>query len=756
MGYSALTVRLRYLGAVLAMVIVPSLHAAAGNADWDGRFYTKSLGDYAGCAAVGSSGDIYVGGSFRSADDIVVNHVARWDGTEWHALRDGLNDTVKALIVDSSGHLYAGGHFEDAGGDPDADHVAVWDGSSWASLGGSGSGLSGTVMSFAFDSNGDLVAVGNFINAGGDPDADRVAVWNGTSWSSLGGPGSGIGAQVNAIALSPGGQLVIGGAFSDAGGVATADYIAAWNGSSWTALGGGLNGWVDALSFAANGDLYVGGSFTDAGGDPDADRIAVWSSPTWSSLGGVGSGVSGAVYAIGISGTGKIFIGGSFTNAGGDPDADYVARWSSVSGWISINGPGSGLSAMVGGLIIDDANMPVVLGNFTNAGGHEEADFVARWSSSGWLALTRRTLPEGSGLNDYVDAVALDSAGRLYAGGEFSDAGGDPAGDYIAVWDGAGWTAMGPEGSLDGYVFAIVENADGDIVVGGDFQDAGGDPDADYIAVWNGSTWGSLGGPGSGLENPVYALLVAEDGTVFAGGDFTNAGGDPDADYLVAWDGLAWNAVVGPGGGVGGKVLDLALDGAGNLYAGGDFSDAGGDPDADGVAKWDGTSWSSLSGPGIAINSTVNAVAVDALGRVYAGGDFTNLGGDPNADNIVMWNGASWVTLGSGLNHIVWDVAVDGAGNLYAAGEFTSLWDPPSPDRIAMWDGVAWSSLGSGLDDGAYALAYDGGSDLFVGGFFYIAGDKPSMQVGCYRGAVPASPLFADGFESGDLSAWAP
>ncbi len=754
MRFSGPTMSACFSLTTLTVIVASTIAAAPGDEYWDGRFYTKSLSQGARCAAMGSGREIYVGGSFEAADDVVARSIARWDGAEWHPLVEGLNGSVIALIFDNSGNLYAGGNFENAGGDPDADHVAVWDGSTWGSLGGPGSGLNARVKSFAFDSSGDLVAGGTFTDAGGDPDADRIAVWDGSAWSSIGGPDSGVGSNVEAIAFSPGGTLIIGGGFSNAGGVTAADHIAAWSGSSWTALGSGLNGWVNALAYDANGDLYVGGTFTDAGGDPDADQIAVWSSPTWSSVGGAGSGLNSRVSTIGISGTGKVFIGGSFTDAGGDPDADRVARWSPTSGWISMDGPGSGLGNTVEAIMIDDGNLPVVVGNFTCAGGHEDADFIARWSSGDWAALSRSSLPEGSGLNHYVWAVAVDSRGRLFAGGEFRDAGGDPAADYIAVWDNSGWMAMGPEGSLDGYVYAILENADGHIVAGGEFYDAGGDPDADYIALWNGVTWSSMGGSGTGLDSAVHALVLADDGRVFAGGEFYDAGGDPDADYVAVWNGVTWGALVGPGGGIDNTVLDLVVDDAGNLYAGGKFDDAGNDLDADGVAKWDGTSWTSLGGPGSGIDSDVYSVAVDDLGRVYVGGDFFDFGGNPDANGIVMWNGASWDALGSGLNHIAWDLAIDGVGNLYAVGEFDSENEPGHPDHIAMWDGVSWSHLGSGLDDDVFAMAYDGGFDLLVGGYFYVAGDKPSSHVGLYTGATPAGLLFVDGFESGDTSAW--
>ena len=86
-----------------------------------------------------------------------------------------------------------------------------------------------------------------------------------------------------------------------------------------------------------------------------------------------------------------------------------------------------------------------------------------------------------------VYALARDGAGQLYAGGDFGDAGGDPAGDYIAVWDGSEWHPLGgPDSPLDGYVYALAVNDAGQLVVGGEFFTAGGDPDANYIALWDG------------------------------------------------------------------------------------------------------------------------------------------------------------------------------------------------------------------------------------------------------------------------------
>jgi hypothetical protein len=78
-------------------------------------------------------------------------------------------------------------------------------------------------------------------------------------------------ALFDAVAVS-GTNVYVGGVFTDAGGNPNADYIARWDGSAWHALGDGVNGTVNAIAVSGT-DLYVGGWFTDAGGNPNADGI---------------------------------------------------------------------------------------------------------------------------------------------------------------------------------------------------------------------------------------------------------------------------------------------------------------------------------------------------------------------------------------------------------------------------------------------------------------------------------------------------
>jgi hypothetical protein len=79
-----------------------------------------------------------------------------------------------------------------------------------------------------------------------------------------------------------GSDVYVGGSFTTAGGN-PANYIARWNGSSWSALGSGLDNGVSAIAVSGN-DIYVGGSFLNAGGNP-ANNVAKWNGSNWSPLG---------------------------------------------------------------------------------------------------------------------------------------------------------------------------------------------------------------------------------------------------------------------------------------------------------------------------------------------------------------------------------------------------------------------------------------------------------------------------------------
>ena len=375
------------------------------------------------------------------------------------------------------------------------------------------------------------------------------------------------------------------------------------------------------------------------------------------------------------------------------------------------------LTGTVYALLKDGAGNIYVGGDFITAGG-VIVNHIAKWDGTKWSALGTGVFSQ---YGSSIQALAMDGAGNLYAGGSFTNAGGVLA-NHIAKWDGTTWSALGtaPDFGVSNTVYALALDG-GKLYAGGNFSTAGGVP-ANRIAKWDGTVWSALGtAPDIGVSNTVNALAV-DGGNLYAGGNFSTAGGVA-VNRIAKWDGTAWSALgTAPDMGVSNTVNALAVDG-GNLYAGGSFSTAGGVA-VNRIAKWDGTVWSALgTAPNMGVSNTVNALAVDG-GNLYAGGSFSTAGG-VTVNRIAKWDGTAWSALKTGIGEQVNALAVSGPGKLYVGGNFKKYRtsDVFQANSIAVWDGTNWSTVTDGvnhaLNDVVYALANDKEGNLYAGGMFY-------------------------------------
>jgi hypothetical protein len=180
-------------------------------------------------------------------------------------------------------------------------------------------------------------------------------------------------------------------------------------------------------------------------------------------------------------------------------------------------------------------------------------------------------------------------------------------------------------------------------------------------------------------------------------------------------------------------VYALAVLPDGTLIAGGDFTIAGGVP-TNGIAKWDGSVWSSL-GSGVSNDYFVYALAVLPTGDLVAGGDFA-LAGGVSVNQIARWNGTEWSPLGSGVNADVYSIAVCPDGSLVAGGLFTVAGGVPA-SRVARWTGAEWRGLGSGTNDEVSALAILANGSVVAGGKFGVAGGQPATRFEMFQNAPP-------------------
>jgi hypothetical protein len=115
-------------------------------ARWDGSQWHAVGGENAinsdVYALAASGSDVYVGGDFVDVGGApYVDRLARWDGAQWQALGssgtpDGAIGNSVYNIAISGGDVYVGGEFANAGGVSNTGRIARWDGSQWHALGG--------------------------------------------------------------------------------------------------------------------------------------------------------------------------------------------------------------------------------------------------------------------------------------------------------------------------------------------------------------------------------------------------------------------------------------------------------------------------------------------------------------------------------------------------------------------------------------------------------------------------------------------
>ena len=357
------------------------------------------------------------------------------------------------------------------------------------------------------------------------------------------------------------------------------------------------------------------------------------------------------------------------------------------------------------------------------------AEFIVKRDKDGnwckWNGTSYDNLMKGQGtvqgLNGAVNCMAEGPDGKIYVGGNFTDAGGIAGADYLARWNPINEVWETVVAGISSSVMALAFDANGDLYIGGAFASLGS-TDGNYIVKITGLEPGgspTVNALGTGANNLVRTIAIAPDGDVYAGGDFTSAGGVANTIHIAKWtfdSGYTWAPLAT---GLISSVYALDFAPNGDLYIGGNFLNATIDGYGDYLCYWDGSEFNRVGTVELISGGFVRALAFGETGYLYVGGIFTNAGDIPNADYIAKWSGTQWESLGTGTNNYVWKLVVN-SGKVYAAGEFTVAGGLTLTDRVAVWSNGAWQPLDVNLPGTATVRAILPASDgsLYIGGNF--------------------------------------
>jgi hypothetical protein len=187
----------------------------------------------------------------------------------------------------------------------------------------------------------------------------------------------------------------------------------------------------------------------------------------------------------------------------------------------------------------------------------------------------------------------------------------------------------------------------------------------------------------SGLHR--QAIPADPSGNLFAGGDFTDANGNR---YVAKLSGGVWSEP-----GLGGSKFPaqanpmhaMTVDTAGHAFV------VLGDVDQAGIPiieRWQPSGWERISTSDPSGYSAITGLASDSIGNVYACGSFD---AQPGA---AKWNGSGWTVLPAASGQLTINsvnyIATDKKGRVYISGSFIQN---SIIYNLAMWDGSAWHPI---------------------------------------------------------------
>jgi hypothetical protein len=519
--------------------------------------------------------------------------------------------------------------------------------------------------------------------------------------------------QVKAIVFDGDSTLYVGGSFSQLMGVPCSN-IGQINLNTMVAspLTTGCNGAVEALCWDAMetstlvGQLFVGGTFTNAGG-VTVSNIAKFSNGVWSAM---GAGVDAAIYCFDFdSKLQRLYIGGIFANAGGvaatricynDTNATYTAL-------------GAGCNGMVRSIKVDLNNDRVwVVGDFTTANS-VTVNYFTYWNGSTFVAM-------GGGTNNSVRCISLDIARNcVYIAGQFTVAGGASHTRFVKY-------AISSSTYVSAALIpATVTKMDYDsvtdrLLLGGDFIGTVGTIRCDRALIVNPSDMSLTAGPF--MPTSVTAICAEVD----AWG--TNGKAAAQSTNAVNFGGILNESSGFLEGIQANGHINCFCRGAGDLvYLGGAFNTVNGVA-ASRVASYN-VKTGEVKALSYGVNNTVNALGYDTFAnKLYIGGEFTYINDIwLSVNQITLWNPAteSYSALGSGLNGPVRAFAFDPFLNrMYIGGNFNTG-NGVTVNRLTYWNGTTFVAFGAGANGDVRALYYANTGLLYIGGdFTTLAGNS--------------------------------
>ncbi|MFB9077838.1 calcium-binding protein [Flavobacterium procerum] len=608
--------------------------------------------------AVQSDGKIVIVGSFTKYNNVTVNRIARIfpDGTLDTSFSTGTGSSLNVTSVKtlSDGKVIIGGNFSSFNGNT-VNRIARLNSNGSVDFSFNiGIGFNDDVNAIEIQSDGKIVVGGNFTDFNGIT-ANRIIRLNadGTRDSSF-NTGSGFskeGIQVLKIDLE--GNMMAGGSFTGFYNGIDVNRVVFLNPdgeirTNFDIGSGPASASVFALAFDDENSWFIGGSFSifdgvnqgrlakvDSEGEHDISYLAA------------GVGFDNSVLDILPLENGKIIAAGSFKKFNNNPVSRIACLLEDGTLDPGFNTSSNGADNFIKALIKQSDGKIIAAGNFLKYNNISSSRIV-RILSDGSIDASFNI---GKGFNNQVYCMALQSDGKIIAGGNFASYNGIASGKIVRILpDGSRDSSFNPGSGADGIIQSVIVQPDGKILVGGNFSNFNGIEHLKLVRLNSDGSIDSSFNVGFGFDKYVYAMALQPDGKIMVGGNFLtfnktsqkrivrlNADGSLDASFD---SGIGFSK---------GDVRSIFIQPDNRIIIGGTFSGTYKSSPSLRLIRvmQNGTYDSSFS---VALNNTLYSMRISADYRLVIGGSFNSVSGISKHRiaklrlclDSTVWDGSNW------------------------------------------------------------------------------------------------------------------
>lgn len=334
---------------------------------------------------------------------------------------------------------------------------------------------------------------------------------------------------------------------------------------------------------------------------------------------------NGGINASGLQSDGKIIVGGDFTHLNNE-EYNKLGRLNTDGILDNTFNIGSGFNNNVNAICIQSDGKILVGGNFTIYNG-VTINRIVRLNIDGTIDSTFNC---GSGANGNINAIKLQTDGKIIIVGEFTIFNGFSKNRIVRLnLDGSLDTTFNITTGANNRIFSCILQSDGKIIIGGSFTTFNSINCKRIARLNSDGTIDNLFNTNNAANSTVKSISLQSDNKIIIGGEFTDYNGVA-ANYIIRLNSDSTiDTTFNIGTGFSYFVNSIACQTDGKIVVGGSFFSYN-NSDCNRFVRLniDGTIDSSFTSiPNSGADATVNIISILSDGKIFLLGNFANCNG---------------------------------------------------------------------------------------------------------------------------------